>query len=187
MQNRPVRRTASFNCLALAATLTVAASLLAAAGPEAILSVTGDIPTPERYSLEQLQKLPVKKVTARDHDGTEAEYTGVAVEELLRRAGAPLGEKLRGPALAKAVVVHAADRYQTVFSLAELDSGMTDRITLLAWSRNNEPLTVQQGPLRLIVPGEKRQARCVRQVTAIEVVSLNLPAITNAASSPVKP
>jgi len=160
---------------------------LVAAEPEPVLTVTGDVPTPERYSLEQLQKLPAKKVTARDHDGTEAEYTGVAVEELLRRAGAPLGEKLRGPALAKAVVVHAADRYQAIFSLAELDSGMTDRATLLAWSRNNEPLTAAQGPLRLVVPGEKRQARWVRQVTAIEVVSLNRPAITNAAPSAVKP
>ena len=68
---------------------------MVAAEPEPVLTVTGDVPTPERYSLEQLQKLPAKKVTARDHDGTEAEYTGVAVEELLRRAGAPLGEKLR--------------------------------------------------------------------------------------------
>lgn len=159
-------------------------SLLLAAGLEPVLTVMGDVPTPEHYSLEQLQKLPVVKVTSRDHDGTEAEYTGVSVGELLRRAGAPLGEKLRGPALAKAVVVHAADRYQAAFSLAELDPGMNDRPVLLAWSRNNEPLTASQGPLRLIVPGDKRQARWVRQVTAIEIVSLNRPAITNAAMVP---
>ena len=184
MQYRGVRRTTSLHWLALVATLTVAASLLVATGPEPVLTVTGDVPNPERYSLEQLQKLRVMKVTARDHDGTEAEYTGVAVEELLRRAGAPIGEKLRGPALAKAVVVHAADRYQAVFSLAELDSGMNDRPTLLAWSRNNERLTAAQGPLRLVVPSDKRQARWVRQVTAIEVVSLDRPAITNAAMVP---
>jgi DMSO/TMAO reductase YedYZ molybdopterin-dependent catalytic subunit len=187
VQNRGVRRTPSFHGVALVATLAVAASLLFAAGLEPVLTVTGDVPTPERYSLEQLQKLPVTKVTARDHDGTEAEYTGVAVAELLRRAGAPLGEKLRGPALAKTVLVHAADRYQAAFSLAELDPGMNDRPALLAWSRNNEPLTASQGPIRLVIPGDKRQARWVRQVTAIEIVSLNRPAITNAASSAVKP
>src|ERR1700689_5352874 len=39
-----------------------------------------------------------------------------------------------------------------------------------------------KGPLRLVVPGEKRQSRWVRQVTAIEVVSLTRTAITNAAA-----
>jgi DMSO/TMAO reductase YedYZ molybdopterin-dependent catalytic subunit len=95
-----------------------------------------------------------------------------------------LGEQLHGPALAKVVVIQAADRYQAVFSLAELDPGMTDRTNLLAWSRNKEPLSAAQGPLRLVVPGEKRQARWVRQVTAIEVVSLSRTAITNAAILP---
>ena len=186
MQNRRVRRTASFRCLAFIAALAVAVRLLTAAELAPVLFVTGDVTSPERYSLEQLQKLPMTRVTARDHNGEQAEYTGVAVEELLRRAGAPLGDKLRGPALAKAVVVHAADAYQAVFSLAELDSGMTDRPVLLAWSRNNQPLLPAQGPIRLVVPGDKRQARWVRQVTAIEVVSLNRPAITNAAPPPVK-
>ncbi len=134
--------------------------------------------------MEQLQKLPVVKVAVREHDGTDAEFAGITVAELLRRAGAPLGKQLRGPALAKVVVIHAADHYQAVFSLAELDPGMTDRITLLAWNRNNEPLSAAQGPLRLVVPGEKRQARWVRRVTAIEVVSLSRTGITNAAILP---
>ncbi|MGO8697257.1 MAG: molybdopterin-dependent oxidoreductase [Limisphaerales bacterium] len=59
---------------------------------------------------------------------------------------------------------------------------------MLAWSRNNEPLSPTQGPLRLVVPAEKRQARWVRQVTAIDVVSIHCPAITNASlpSPPTK-
>lgn len=178
-----MRRTIRQNWLVIVATLTVAAAVLFAAEPEPVVSVTGDVPKPESYSLEQLQKLHVVKVNARDHDGTDAEYTGVALDELLRRAGAPLGDRLRGAALTKAVVIHAADRYQAVFSLAELDPGMTDHTVLLAWSRNNAPLPPSQGPVRLVVPGEKRQPRWVRQVTAIEVVSLNRPAITNAAQA----
>jgi DMSO/TMAO reductase YedYZ molybdopterin-dependent catalytic subunit len=170
--------------IVLVAILNLAASMLVAAESEPVVTVTGDIPNPASYSLEQLQKLPVVKVTARDHDGTEAEYTGVPIAELLRLAGADLGERLRGLALTKAVVIHAADRYQAVFSLAELDPGMTDHLTLLAWSRNNELLPPSQGPVRLVVSGEKRQTRWVRQVTAIEVVSLNRPAITNAVAIP---
>jgi DMSO/TMAO reductase YedYZ molybdopterin-dependent catalytic subunit len=169
----------------LVSVLLAAGSISVQAGPEPVVAVTGDIPNPETYSMEQLQKLPVLKVTAREHDGAEAEFAGVALADLLRRAGAPLGEQLRGPALAKVVVIHAADHYQAVFSLAELDPGMTDRTNLLAWSRNHEPLSAAQGPLRLVIPGEKRQARWVRQVTAIEVVSLSRPALTNATTIPV--
>jgi DMSO/TMAO reductase YedYZ molybdopterin-dependent catalytic subunit len=169
------------------AMLMVVADTVLAAEPKPVLAVTGEVPRPERYTLEQLQKLPIARIKARDQDGGEAEYAGVTVEELLRRAGLPLGEHLRGPALAKAVVVHAADGYQALLSLAEFDPGMTDRQTLLAWSRNNKPLPMSQGPLRLIVSGEKRPARWVRQVTAIEVISPNRPAITNATMSPLQP
>ena len=116
------------------------------------------------------------KVTIHENDGTEAEY-----------AGTPMGEQLRGPALAKVVVIHAADHYQAVSSLAELDPGLTDRTNLLAWSSNNQPQSVAQGPLRLVVPGEKRQSRWVRQVTAIEVVSVSRTAITNTATIPLPP
>src|SRR5262245_46134278 len=110
----------------------VAGRPLLAGDTKPVLAVRGEVSKRESYTLEQLQKLRIVKLTVRDHDGTEAEYVGVTVEEVLRRAGVPLGEHLRGPALAKAVVVHAADGYQAVFSLAELDDGMTDRITLLA-------------------------------------------------------
>jgi DMSO/TMAO reductase YedYZ molybdopterin-dependent catalytic subunit len=112
-----------------------------------------------------------------------AEYAGVPLEELLQRAGAPMGKQLHGRALDTAVVVHAADHYQAVFSLAELDSSIAAQPALLAWSRNGEPLPTSQGPLRLIAPADKRQARWVRQVTAIELVTINRPAITNAASA----
>ncbi|MGO8697258.1 MAG: hypothetical protein ACLQVY_06015 [Limisphaerales bacterium] len=103
-----MRKPNAFLWLAFVVTLTVAANILLAGDSKLVVAVAGDVPVPERYSLEQLQSLRVIKVITRDHDGTEAEYTGVAVEDLLRRAGAPLGEHLRGPDLAKVVIIHAA-------------------------------------------------------------------------------
>ncbi len=87
-------------------------------------------------------------------------------------------------ALSKAVIVHAAglDQYQAVFSLAELDPAMASHPALLTWSRNSEPLPSTLGPLRLVVPDDKRQARWVRQVTAIEVISVASSASTNASA-----
>jgi len=167
----------------LAAAFIFMAAVGWAGDGDTVIAITGAVPTPERYTLEQLQKLGSTNVTARDHDGTNAEFTGLPLETLLRRAGAPMGEALRGKALMTAVVVHAADQYQAVFSLAELESTMVAQPALLAWSRNGQGLAPTQGPLRLIVPGDKRQARWVRQVTAVEVVAVVRPAITNASTA----
>jgi hypothetical protein len=41
---------------------------------------------------------------------------------------------------------------------------------LLADQRDGKPLGANEGPLRAIVPGEKRHARWVRQVIALKIV-----------------
>jgi DMSO/TMAO reductase YedYZ molybdopterin-dependent catalytic subunit len=52
---------------------------------------------------------------------------------------------------------------------------MTDKTVLLAFSRDGAPLDAAAGPLRIVVPDEKRQARWVRQVTELEVVRAGTP------------
>lgn len=165
--------------LILALAFVLAAVPVFAADTNQVVAVCGDVPQPRAYSLTELQAMPTVTITARDRDGTNANYTGVSMQELLRRSGAPADDAMRGTALTKMVVVHAADGFQAGFSLAELDPAVGDRQVVLAWNRNDEPLTAAQGPLRLVVPDDKRQARWVRQVTAIELVTPNRPAITN--------
>jgi DMSO/TMAO reductase YedYZ molybdopterin-dependent catalytic subunit len=70
-------------------------------------------------------------------------------------------------AVATYVVVDAADGYRAVFALAELDPAQTDRVILLADRKDGQPLPAAEGPLRVVVPGEKRPARWVRQVKAV--------------------
>jgi hypothetical protein len=96
-------------------------------------------------------------------------FEGVALVELLQRAGVPLGKELRGDRMMTYVVIGAADGYRVVFALPELDPAFNDRLILLADRRDQQPLPPGEGPLRLIVPGEKRQARWVRQVTAVSI------------------
>ena len=57
------------------------------------------------------------------------------------------------------VLVEASDGYRAAFSLAELDPEMTDRVVLLADTKDGQPLSPREGPFRIIVPGEKRPAR----------------------------
>jgi DMSO/TMAO reductase YedYZ molybdopterin-dependent catalytic subunit len=153
-------------CFVTFALLT--SSVLCAA--EAGLAIRGEVKTQLNLSLSEIKSLPRTQARAKEHNGTTATYEGVSLAELLRRAGVPQGEALHGQALQLCVIVKAADSYQALFALAELDPAMTDKIVLLAFSRDGASLDAAAGPLRIIVPDEKRQARWVRQVIEIEVV-----------------
>jgi hypothetical protein len=93
------------------------------------------------------------------------------VRELLTRAGVPAGDALRGPALATAVVVTGAGGYRVVFAIAECDPAFTDRVAILADRKDGAPLPPNAAPFRLVITGEKRPARWVGQVVAIELMS----------------
>jgi DMSO/TMAO reductase YedYZ molybdopterin-dependent catalytic subunit len=99
----------------------------------------------------------------------------VAVRDLLLLADAPLGEKLRGQALRMAVLFRARDGYVTLFALADFDPAFRGRTLLLADAVDGKPLPSNAGPLRLIVPGDKRAARWARMVNAIEIVQPGSP------------
>lgn len=80
---------------------------------------------------------------------------------------------LRGAALARYVVVTASDGYRAVLSLAEPDSATVRTApggpVLLADRVDGRPPGTEDGPLRLVVPGDLRPARSVRGVARIEV------------------
>jgi hypothetical protein len=112
--------------------------------------------------------MPHSTVTVAVRDQS-ASYEGVPMRELLTRAGVPSGEALRGRELSVAVVVTGADGYQVVFGVAEFDPGFTDRVAILADRKNGAPLGGNEAPFELILTGENRPARWVRQVTSIEL------------------
>jgi hypothetical protein len=91
---------------------------------------------------------------------------------LLKRAGAPVGTELRGNAMATYVLASAKDGYQVVFSLAELDPGMTSNEIIVADTVDGKPLLDYQGPIRLVAPKDSRGARSIRMVERIDVVRL---------------
>jgi DMSO/TMAO reductase YedYZ molybdopterin-dependent catalytic subunit len=95
---------------------------------------------------------------------------GVALQEILRKAGVPQGDALRGPAMATYVLAEAADGYRVVFSLAELDAGIADSEVMVADTMDGTPLGGKLGPFRLVAPHEKRPARWVRMLRSITVV-----------------
>lgn len=124
---------------------------------------------PVTVTAADLELLPHQTVKAADHGGKEATWTGVPLYQVLQRAGFDFGDTLRGPALAQYVLVTAADGYQAVFALPELDPRSTDDPVLLCETMNDAPLSKETGPLRMVLPKERRHFRWVRQVVKIEL------------------
>jgi DMSO/TMAO reductase YedYZ molybdopterin-dependent catalytic subunit len=157
---------AMFVCAALAA---AQAAQSQAPSAKASLRISGEVERQLTLSSEDIAKLPRRSVRAKDHSGKESEFEGVPLDEALKQAGVKFGEGLRGKNLELYLVVEAADGYRAVFALPELDPAYTDKTILLADKRDGKAMDAKEGPLRIVVPDEKRHARWVRQVTGLVI------------------
>jgi hypothetical protein len=120
-----------------------------------------------------LKAMPRTTLTAMDaHEKQTHTFEGVTLAELLKRAGVPSGENLRGKSMTMCVVAGAADGYHAVFSLAELDASIGGVTVLVADTVDGQPIPAGQGPLRLVVPSDKRPARWVRMLQSLTVFSV---------------
>jgi hypothetical protein len=122
--------------------------------------------TLDRQTLAHMPRTSID--TPAIHHEPPAHWQGVALQELLQNAGVPSGEQLRGHSMTTIVRVSASDHYQVVFSLGELDPLLGNEQVLLVDTQDGHPLT-KDGPFRLVVPGDKRPARWIHNVTRIEV------------------
>jgi DMSO/TMAO reductase YedYZ molybdopterin-dependent catalytic subunit len=137
----------------------------------ATLRVEGEVSQPLTLQVADLAAMKHTIVRATDHDGKEHNFSGILVSDILQRVGAPLGGQLRGKNMIKYLLIKAKDGYQTIFTLAELDSSFTDRPVILADQADGIPLSADKGPFRIIVPGEKKHARWTWGVTTFIVKS----------------
>jgi len=150
------------------------ASSATSASAKPALTISGDVSQNLSLSLADLAALPRKTIkVSNQHSGKQETYEGVALAELFKRAGVPQGEQLRGPDLAAYVRAEGADGYVVTFGLAELDASFQDSEVLVADSLDGQPLGDKVGPLRLIVPQDKRPGRWVRMLRSISVVKIS--------------
>jgi DMSO/TMAO reductase YedYZ molybdopterin-dependent catalytic subunit len=158
----------------LVATLLITCEVTCAQGrkadEEVALTIAGSVERSLKLRLSDLTRMPHKSVNVKDHDGKAVTYEGVSLIDVLKLAGVPSGEGLRGPNMAICILAEAQDGYKVVFALPELDPGFSDNEVLLVDRANGEPLSATQGPLRIVVPHEKRPARWIRNVQRIQVV-----------------
>jgi hypothetical protein len=169
---RAYSRRAKAPTLLRAVALAFLASMPALAGysGEPVLTIASPDKT-VTFSADEFRALPHSEITATDpHLKLEHRYSGVPVRDLLAKLDAPLGDRLRGPALQMAVIFHSRDGYSTLYALAEFDEAFSDRTILLADTEDGKPLPENAGPLRVVAPGDKRAARWARMVTSMELL-----------------
>jgi len=123
-------------------------------------------------SAAELSALPHRVVEVKDHDGKPLKFDAIPLKAVLEKAGVPLGESLRGKRMALCLLVQAADGYSAVIALPEIEPSFAAGEAFLADGRDHKPLDAKEGPFRIVIPGDKRMARWVRQVTALKIVAV---------------
>ena len=122
-------------------------------------------------SSADFRALPPKTVQVHnEHTGADETYQGVELSLLLARIDAPLGQKLRGKALAMYVVAEGTDKYRVVYSLAEVDPAFHNGTVIVADREAGQPIT-KDGPFKLVNTDDKRPARWVRNLASIRLSS----------------
>jgi DMSO/TMAO reductase YedYZ molybdopterin-dependent catalytic subunit len=153
--------------LAAAAALLLAGSVVAVAQSPASVALRGSVAHPENLTASDLMRLPPTTVAISfdtQHGPEHATYVGALLWTLLDRAGlvdAP-GRRTR---LQHTVLASGRDGYAAALAIGEIDPGFEGKPVIVAYSRDGKPLTA----LRLVVPGDRRGGRSVKDLFALDV------------------
>ena len=129
------------------------------------LAVKGDVPYAKQFTLSDLESLGVETVTVKDDT-----YSGVPVWKVLKAVGQPTGAEIKGTQVARYLLIESNDAYRVILSIPEVDPAFRDTKTLIAWKKNGKPLDAAEGPLRLLIEGDKRQTRWAKRVVSLTIV-----------------
>ena len=137
------------------------------------VQVTGLVVNPTTFTLSDLQKLPFTKVTAMLRTDTKVlgtdTYTGVLLNTVIQQTVPVTNTSFKNDALRMFVTVGATDNYEVTVGMAEILPNFGHQQILLAYAKNGQPLSKDEGALELIVPGDTLAGRDVRNVNRIVV------------------
>ena len=134
------------------------------------ISIEGEVQKPLKLTLTDLEHYPSTEVKTKDREGKEHIYKGTLLSVVLDSSGVTLGQNLRGENLVKYVLVTAADNYQVLYALAEIDPEFSSNTVLLTTHVDGKLLPKGDGPFRLVNPSDKRPARWIREITSIKIM-----------------
>ena len=120
---------------------------------------------PSNSELALFQQRTIKAIEHK----TPVTFQGVLLTDVLAKVATPTGEKFHSTAASYYLVAEGRDGYRAVFAWTELDPSFTGKSVYVVTRRNGKPLSDNDGPFELVVPGEKGNARWVRQLTALRI------------------
>jgi DMSO/TMAO reductase YedYZ molybdopterin-dependent catalytic subunit len=139
------------------------------------IEISGLITETTILTVADLQAYPAEQVDVTYEAGGTLEnhsFTGTSLFGVIDDIGLAVPEDARNPLLEMVIIVSASDGYQVVFSGGEIDPNFGNAPILLAWEQDGAPLEGEDGPVRIVVPGDLRGGRYVSGVTTIEIVSI---------------
>jgi hypothetical protein len=121
------------------------------------------------WSPEAFAALPHVTLTAfNEHAKANQTYSGVPIMALLKPLGVP--DKPHGKDLRLYLLAEGTDGYGVVFAVAEVNPDIHAETAIVADSMDGKSIG-DDGAFKLVLEGEKRPARWVRNLVSIKVKS----------------
>ncbi len=118
---------------------------------------------------KDMQTMPRQTVKSTGKDGKTRSYQGVLLSYLLQEAGVSADKLGPKDAVKRYITVRATDKFEVVFSLAELDPVFGGQAIVLADKVDGKLLSEERGPFQIVVPNDKKPTRNIYQVTEVIV------------------
>jgi hypothetical protein len=136
-------------------------------GREPAVAISGRVAHPGNVMERDLQALPpitIHSAFLTDRGQETGVYVGALLWAVLAGAG-PIDDPGKNSRLRHIFLVTGSDGYSIALSDGEIDPHCENKAVILAYTEDGKPL---QG-IRLIVPGDRRGERAVKDVVAIAV------------------
>jgi hypothetical protein len=176
MTNSPLR-IATLVLAVLLVIVGLAERVAAAADSADEVVVGGAVASPGRWTGARIRQQLAGDVRQISYavKGTTHRAAAVPLRVLVQASRPALDARRHHPELGMVVVIRARDGYAIAVSFGEMLPDIGNREVWLALDEDGQPLGPSVGPMRLIVPGDGRPSRWIRQIAAITVVDTTRP------------
>ena len=120
----------------------------------------------------ELKSMPQKTLTARNgHSSVDETYTGVPVADLLAKLGFIYSSVTAKRVYHSYLRAEGTDGYWVLYSASELEPVLRETGSLIALTVDGKPLG-GEGAFKIVIAGERRPARWVRNLKSLTVVTV---------------
>lgn len=144
----------------------------ATAAPSTTLMVAVDGST-QTFTPANFAEMPQKAVTVHnEHTRKDETYTGVAVSDLLAKAGFAVGPSTHRKMLRSYLAAGGTDGYWVLYSVTETEGSEHQGDVIVATSLDGHPLG-DDGQFKLVSTLDKKPQRWVRNLSSLRLVTVD--------------